>query len=132
MQKAAVPLVQMEVADREARALQRAFRAKRERMLEGLESLGIRVDLPPQGGFYCWGDTSRLKGGLDRSTELFRAGLEEGVIVVPGTFFDINPAHRRPGRAGRFDRHARFSFGPSMNVVERGLAGLARAIQRRS
>jgi hypothetical protein len=129
LQRSAVGLLQREVADREARALQRSFRVKRERMIEGLESLGIRVNLAPQGGFYCWGDLSRLPGGLDNAMELFRRALDEGTIVVPGNFFDINPAHRRSGRPGRFDRYARFSFGPSLEVVERGLRGLQRTIQ---
>lgn len=129
LQRSAVGLLQREVADREARALQRSFRVKRERMIEGLESLGIRVNLAPQGGFYCWGDLSRLPGGLDNAMELFRRALDEGTIIVPGNFFDINPAHRRSGRPGRFDRYARFSFGPSLEVVERGLRGLQRTIQ---
>ncbi len=129
LQRSAVGLLKREVADAEARALQRAFRVKRERMIEGLESLGIRVNLAPQGGFYCWGDLSRLPGGLDNAMELFRRALDEGTIVVPGNFFDINPAHRRSGRPGRFDRYARFSFGPSLEVVERGLRGLQRTIQ---
>ena len=129
LQKAAIPLVSREHSDAEARALQRAFRAKRQRMLEGLESLGVRVDLPPQGGFYCWGELSRLPQGLRTGRELFRAALDEKVIVVPGEFFDIDPGQRRPNRPSRFDRYARFSFGPTMDTVERGLAGLARVVE---
>lgn len=129
MQRAAVPLVRRELADQEARALQRTFRTKRQRMLEGLEELGVMVNLPPQGGFYCWGDLSRLPAPLDTGMGLFRAALEHKVIVVPGDFFDINPGRRRPGRTSRFARYARFSFGPSLEVVERGLAGLRRAVQ---
>ncbi|MCP4807974.1 MAG: pyridoxal phosphate-dependent aminotransferase [Proteobacteria bacterium] len=129
MQRAALPLLAREVADAEAHALQRAFRAKRSRMLEGLEALGIRVDLAPQGGFYCWGELSRLPEGLRTGMDLFRAGLDQGVIVVPGEFFDIDPGHRRPDRASRFARFARFSFGPSMVTVERGLKSLERTIR---
>jgi len=128
LQKASIPLVSREVADAEARALQKTFRAKRQRMLEGLEALGVRVDLPPQGGFYCWGELSRLPGGLRTGRELFRAALSEKVIVVPGEFFDIDPGQRRPARPSRFDRYARFSFGPSADTVERGLAGLSRLL----
>ena len=46
------------------------------------------VNLPPQGGFYCWGDLRRLPAGLDTGMGLFRAALAEKVIVVPGEFFD--------------------------------------------
>ncbi len=132
MQRAAVPLLERSVADREAAALQQCFRAKRRLMLEGLERLGIQVLLPPQGGFYGWGDLSRLPAPMSYGMGLFRAALEEGVIVVPGEFFDINPGHRRPERPGRYGRFARFSFGPEIEVLERGLAGLERTIRSAS
>ena len=131
MQKAAIGLLQREAADAEARALQATFRHKRQVMLDGLESLGIMVNTPPQGGFYAWGDLSRLPEGLNTGMGLFRKALDEGVILVPGEFFDINPGRRRPNRPGRFEHVARFSFGPSLEVIERGLQGLARAIGRR-
>jgi N-succinyldiaminopimelate aminotransferase len=98
-------------------------------MLRGLEALGIRVDLAPQGGFYCWGDLSDLPAPLNSGMGLFRAALEEQTIVVPGEFFDIDPGKRRPNRPGRFAGYARFSFGPSMETIERGLAGLERTLR---
>ncbi|MEL6350079.1 MAG: pyridoxal phosphate-dependent aminotransferase [Myxococcota bacterium] len=129
MQKAALPLLDPGLADREAQALQRHFRKKRQFMLEGLESLGIIVDLPTQGGFYGWGDLSRLPAHLNTGMKLFRAGLEEGVITVPGEFFDINPGHRRPDRPSRFRQYTRFSFGPDLKTLERGLAALKRTLE---
>jgi aspartate/methionine/tyrosine aminotransferase len=128
MQLAAQPLLDRSIADGEARALQRVFRAKRQRMMEGLERLGILVNHPPQGGFYCWGDLSRLPEGLRDGMSFFRRALEHQVIVVPGEFFDVDPGHRRGGRPSRFRHYARFSFGPSMEVVERGLANLGRML----
>lgn len=130
MQRAALPLLDRAVADAEARAIQRMFRAKRERMIAGLEEIGVQVDLPPQGGFYCWGNLSRLPEGLRTGMELFRAALGEGVIVVPGEFFDVDPGHRRGGRPSRFRHYARFSFGPSPAVLDRGIAGLSRLVKR--
>jgi hypothetical protein len=44
----------------------------------------------------------------------FRAALERHVITVPGEFFDVDPGKRRGGRASRFRRHLRFSFGPPL------------------
>lgn len=129
MQLAALPLLDPAVADGEAAAIQRAFRAKRQRMVEGLEDLGIRVDLPPQGGFYCWGDLSRLPEGLNTGMSFFRRALEERVICVPGDFFDIDPGQRRKVRPSRFRSYTRFSFGPSMDVIERGIEGLGRVIK---
>ena len=128
MQLAARPLVERALADQEARALQACFRVKRRRMIEGLEALGIRVDPPPQGGFYCWGDLRRLPEGLRDSMAFFRRALEEKVIVVPGAFFDVNPGQRRPDRPSRYRHHVRFSFGPELELLERGLAGLARVV----
>ncbi|MFM2162501.1 MAG: hypothetical protein RLZZ383_2013 [Pseudomonadota bacterium] len=128
MQKAAIPLVAREIADAEAQAIQRHFRGKRQRLLEGLEALGIQVHVAPQGGFYVWGDLSRLPAPLNTGMGLFRAALDHGVILVPGEFFDINPGQRRPNRPGRYASFARFSFGPSEEVLSRGLEGLRRTI----
>ncbi|MAY82166.1 MAG: aspartate aminotransferase, partial [Deltaproteobacteria bacterium] len=108
--------------------LQNHFLAKRDRMVSGLKSLGIRVDHAPEGGFYCWGDLSALPDGLNTGMKFFREALEHGVIVVPGEFFDINPGQRRADRPSRFRHHVRFSFGPSMDTIDRGLAGLAKML----
>ena len=128
MQRAALQVVNTEHADLEAKALQNHFLAKRDRMVSGLKSLGIRVDHAPEGGFYCWGDLSALPDGLNTGMKFFREALEHGVIVVPGEFFDINPGQRRADRPSRFRHHVRFSFGPSMDTIDRGLAGLAKML----
>lgn len=121
LQRAAVPLLDRALADAEARAIQASFRHKRQLLLDGLDKLGVQVDAPPQGGFYAWGDLSRLPEGLNTGMGLFRKALEVGVIVVPGEFFDINPGHRRPDRPGRYQQFARFSFGPSEDTLLRAL-----------
>jgi aspartate/methionine/tyrosine aminotransferase len=128
MQRAALKVVNTEHADLEAKALQNHFLAKRDRMISGLGNLGIRVDQPPDGGFYCWGDLSGLPDEINTGMKFFRAALEHGVIVVPGDFFDINPGQRRADRPSRFRHHVRFSFGPSMEIIERGLAGLEKML----
>jgi len=130
MQRAAIPLLGREHADAEARSIQRTFGEKREQMRTGLEALGIEVEPTPAGGFYCWGHLGGLPEGLRTGGELFAAGLDEGVIVVPGRFFDINPGQRRPDRPSRFQPFARFSFGPSAEEIERGLEKLGRIIAR--
>lgn len=60
----------------------------------------------------------------------FRAALDEKVIVVPGEFFDVNPGKRRHGRASRFKGYVRFSFGPSMAVLEKAVGRLERMLAR--
>ena len=131
MQRAAISLLERDAADAEAKSIQETFGRKRKTMVAGLEALGIRVRPEPSGGFYCWGDLQGLPEGLRTGTELFLAGLDEGVIVVPGRFFDVNPGQRRPDRPSRFQSFARFSFGPSLEEIERGLASLGRVVAKR-
>jgi N-succinyldiaminopimelate aminotransferase len=132
LQRAALPLFEPGLVRRELQAIHDSFRPKRERMLQGLQALGIRVDRAPEGTFYVWGDLSGLAPPLNDGMGLFRAALEQRVITVPGEFFDINPGKRRRGRASRFRGHARFSFGPPMDVVERALERLGNVVRVRA
>jgi hypothetical protein len=59
----------------------------------------------------------------------FRAALAHQTIVVPGEFFDINPGKRRAERPSRFRHHCRFSFGPDLATIERGLDNLRRMLR---
>ena len=128
MQRAAAKVVRTDLADQEAASIRRAFAPKREAMLDGLRKLGVEVEPDPAGGFYCWGNIAGLPESVNTGMRLFEAGLGEGLVVVPGSFFDINPGQRRSDRPSRFRRYARFSYGPSMEVVERGLDKLRRVI----
>ena len=132
LQRAALPLFEPGLVQRELQAIHDAFRPKRERLLTGLQALGIRVDRVPEGTFYVWGDLADLPPPLNDGMGLFRAALEQRVITVPGEFFDINPGKRRRGRVSRFRGHARFSFGPSMDVVERALERLGSVVRARA
>ena len=132
LQRAALPLFEPGLVQRELQAIHDSFRPKRERLLQGLQALGIRVDRAPEGTFYVWGDLAGLAAPLNDGMGLFRAALEQRVITVPGEFFDINPGKRRRGRASRFRGHARFSFGPSMEVVERALERLGNVVRARA
>ena len=128
IQVAAVKLITKEIATQEAMAIQKSFSAKREYMLKELHALGITVDTPPKGAFYCWGNLKGLPAEVDTGMKLFQKSLQEKVIVVPGHFFDINPGGRRPLGMGKYDQYARFSFGPSMDELKRGIEGLRRAV----
>ena len=132
LQRAAVALFERSHVERELAAIHAAFRPKRERLLEGLRALGVRVEPAPEGTFYVWGDLSGLPPPLSEGMALFRAALEHQVITVPGEFFDVNPGKRRRGRASRFRNHARFSFGPPMDVVERALERLGALVRARA
>ncbi len=121
LQRAAIPMLTPEHVIAETNAIQKVFREKRDRMMSRLERLGVRFDRVPDGTFYCWGNVQSLPPPWNDGMGFFRAALAAKVITVPGEFFDINPGKRRSGRASRFKHYVRFSFGPSMDMVERAL-----------
>jgi aspartate/methionine/tyrosine aminotransferase len=124
MQRAAIPLLELEAAKAETAAIQSTFSRKRALMIEGLRKLGVSIDVEPEGTFYVWGSVAELPEGLNDGASFFRAALDHKVIVVPGQFFDVNPGKRRHGRSSRFARHLRFSFGPGEDVLARALRRL--------
>jgi aspartate/methionine/tyrosine aminotransferase len=130
LQRAAVPLLAEDHVVTETKAIQAAFRPKRDYLLSQLQRLGVRVDRAPDGTFYVWGCVEDLPPPLNDGMGFFRAALEEKVIVVPGEFFDVNPGKRRHGRASRFKGYVRFSFGPAMGVLEKALARIERLVAR--
>jgi len=130
LQRAAIPLLEDAHVIAETNAIQSSFRAKRDRLIAGLERLGIGIDAPPEGTFYVWGKVDGLPAPLDDGMGFFRAALEKQVIVVPGEFFDVNPGKRRSQRASRFRRHVRFSFGPAMASIETALGRLETLLKR--
>lgn len=120
LQRAAIDLLTEEHVNAETAAIGRVFANKRAVLLDRLKQLGIRVDLPPAGTFYIWGDLAALPEPYNDGMGFFRAALNHKVIVVPGEFFDVNPGKRRGPHRSRFRQHARFSFGPSLDTLIRG------------
>ncbi|HEX9102397.1 MAG TPA: pyridoxal phosphate-dependent aminotransferase, partial [Polyangia bacterium] len=129
LQRAAVPLLEHEHVVKETRAIHDVFRKKRDRMLAGLEQLGVRFDRVPDGTFYCWGNVVDLPPPLNDGMGFFRAALPHKVITVPGEFFDVNPGKRRRGHGSRFATYVRFSFGPSAPTIERALERIGELIK---
>jgi aspartate/methionine/tyrosine aminotransferase len=130
LQQAALGVLTAEHARKEAEAIRKSFGRKRALMLEGLRSIGVRFEREPDGTFYAWGNLSGLPEPLSSGEGLFRAALNEKVIVVPGHFFDVDPGRRRGGRASRFRQHARFSFGPSEAVLATAVARLKALVEK--
>lgn len=54
------------------------------------------------------------------SQTFFEELLKEKTIVIPGIFFDINPAHRRNLFNSPCHQFVRISFGPPMEDLDRG------------
>ena len=132
MQRAAVGLLTPDHVERETAALRDAFRQKRDRMVAGLRSAGVRFDCEPEGTFYAWGDLSGLPDPINTGMSFFKAALKKKVITVPGTFFDVDPGQRRIGRASRFRHHMRFSFGQSSERIDLALSRIQELVMEAS
>lgn len=127
LQRAAIDLLAPKTAEREIAAIKTEFGRKRDYLLGELARLGLRVEAEPQGTFYVWASLAGLPEKLRDAMAFFERALQEKVIVVPGAFFDVNPDRRRPHCC--YQDHVRLSFGPDMDVLERGVAGLERMLE---
>lgn len=130
MQRAAAQVLQPAIADQETNAVRQAFARKRNLMLDSLRSLGVRIDHAPLGTFYMWGDISGLPAPFNDADELFRAALQQRVMLVPGRFFDVNPGATRPTDPA-YRHWMRFSFGPPEDNVRAGLERLRAVVRGR-
>ena len=127
-QRLAIKALDPERAEEETTAVRRLFARKRNVMLEGLESIGIRCEHPPRGTFYVWADLSGLPKPLNDAEAFFKAGLERKVVTLPGRFFDVNPGGTHPPLK-ELKKWVRFSFGPSEDKITTGLERLAEMIE---
>lgn len=130
LQSAMIPYFEPSIVLENQKVLQQTFMHKRDFTLQKLAGMGISVPTIPQGSFYCFANLQNLPAALRDGIAFFEAGLEQKVITVPGVFFDVNPGKRRNN--ARFTEFARISFGPSMPVLERGLAALEGVIAAHS
>jgi aspartate/methionine/tyrosine aminotransferase len=127
-QTATLDLLRPDFARQETLAIQKHFRKKRFYVLERLKKMGIGVDVEPAGTFYVWANLERLPAPIHDGMDLFREGLKEKVITIPGIFFDVNPDKRR--FHARYEHYLRISFGPEMEKLEIGLDALERVIRK--
>lgn len=121
LQRAVIPLLDPNVADQEARAIQKVFGEKRAYMLRRLEQIGLEVARAPRGAFYCFANLEQLPEPLRDGMAFFRALLDNQVICVPGSYFDVDPGRRREHIPSRLQGWVRLSYGPDMATLERGL-----------
>ncbi|KAL1957783.1 hypothetical protein VTO42DRAFT_5501 [Malbranchea cinnamomea] len=135
-QEAAIPMLEPSLVRAEMKALQLHFREKRDYVLTRLREIGFQIKKVPQATFYIWLDLTSLDPPLPPSARIsdglnfFNALLNEKVIVVPGIFFDLNPAKRRDLFDSPCHHFVRLSYGPKMEVLKRGLDGIERVIRR--
>lgn len=95
-------------------AMRREFEARRNRMYEGLQALGLPCP-HPQGAFYVFPSVAHT--GMDGATFCARVLEEEHVVCVPGDAFGAPEC-------------VRFSYATSRATIEKGLAALARFLER--
>ena len=55
--------------------------------------------------------------------------VKHKVIIVPGVFFDINPRHIRNLKKSKCISFVRFSYGPAMENLEKGLNQIGQMIE---
>lgn len=130
-QEAAVKMLEPSLVHSEMVALQTHFLHKRDYVIGRLRGMGFPVKDVPTSTFYVWLDLSCLQDlGIGDGLNFFQACLEERVIVVPGIFFDLNPAKRRDLFDSPCHHFVRLSYGPKMEVLEKGLDGMERVIKK--
>lgn len=132
LQVAAIPLLSPQRVKQDTLALQQHFHQKRDHVLSRLTSMGLHVPTPPTSTFYIWLDLSQLPAPLDSGFVFFEALLREKVIVTPGSFFDLNPAHRRNLFDSPCQHFVRLSYGPALEELDRGAFLRAPSAERRT
>ncbi|MGP9498638.1 aminotransferase class I/II-fold pyridoxal phosphate-dependent enzyme [Halomonas sp. AOP43-D1-4] len=91
---------------------------RRQVLLDGLATLGLAPDLPPQGAFYVWLDISHYS----RDSQAFCERLleEENVAITPGIDFAV--------RGG--EHHVRIAFTNDVARLEEAVARITRFVGR--
>ncbi|RVX67524.1 hypothetical protein B0A52_08877 [Exophiala mesophila] len=139
-QEAAVAMLDPPKVKAEMKALQTHFKMKRDYVLKRLSEIGFTQgdQSVPDSTFYIWLDLTTLRPPLPQNSALdlsnglafFDALLQEKTIVVPGIFFDLNPAKRRDLFDSPCHHFVRISYGPKLEVLKLGLDGIERVVKR--
>ncbi|EQL01650.1 hypothetical protein G6O67_005944 [Ophiocordyceps sinensis] len=129
-QEAAIPMLEPTLVQNEMVHLQRHFRDKRDFVVKRLREMGFSIKYVPDSTFYLWLNLEGLPDSISDGLNFFQACLEEKVIVVPGIFFDLNPARRRDLFDSPCHHFVRFSYGPRMDVLRMGLDGIERVVNK--
>ena len=126
-------------------ALQVHFKKKRDHVLKRLGAMGLKVAVIPHATFYIWLDLEGLPSPLNKSVPrqrvayglltrntsgltFFEELLKHKTIVVPGIFFEINPAHRRDLFKSPCHHFVRISIGPPLQDLDMGAYSITMSI----
>lgn len=127
IQVAALPLLTTDNLYQETVAIHHRYKAKRDYLHQQLNTMGLDHSLPA-GAFYIWVNLNKLKEPINDGYIFFKECLKEKVIVVPGEYFDLRPNISL--EENLYHHYIRLSFSPSLEVLKRGVAGMARVISR--
>lgn len=97
--------------------------------LRELSALGIAVEWKPTATFYVWADLSALPHPINDSLVFLEEAVRHKVICVPGVFFDINPRGTRNMAKSKCISFVRFSYGPPMEHLEKGIDQIGKMIK---
>lgn len=131
-QEAAVAMLEPDKVRNEMKALQTHFRDKRDYVIKRLTEIGFTFNErnTPQSTFYIWLDLSGLPVAINDGLNFFQQLLKEKTIVVPGIFFDLNPSKRRDLFDSPCHHFVRFSYGPRMDTLKKGLDAIERVVNK--
>ncbi|SMP16989.1 Aspartate/methionine/tyrosine aminotransferase [Desulfurobacterium pacificum] len=90
----------------------KVFEKRRNLMLKGIQELGFKVPVKPEGAFYIYADCSKFSN--DSYSFTSRILEKAGVAITPGIDFGENET----------DRFVRFSYCTDENKIEKGLEKL--------
>merc|ERR1711974_44644 len=122
-------LLDPEFVKADATALQIHFKHKRDTVVARLKEIGFKIDAEPHGTFYIWANLENFPAPLNNGMQFFETALLSKVICVPGIFFDVNPGKRRELFNSPYHHYVRFSCGPPLEVLVRGLDSLEKMIK---
>jgi N-succinyldiaminopimelate aminotransferase len=131
LQRAVIDVIEPRRAEQETEAMRATFKVKRDLMVRRLKEMGIGLDREPDGTFYVFGSVAGLRPPLNDGFAFFRRALEYKVLTVPGEFFAVNPGNRHPV-SSVCSSFVRFSFGPPLATIEKGLDRLEKMIVKDS
>jgi aspartate/methionine/tyrosine aminotransferase len=121
LQRLSLPLMDLDFIRKDAWALQRHFREKRDFLLSKLADMGILVKWKPTATFYVWADLSHLPPPLNDCLVFLEECVKHKVVCVPGVFFDINPRGICNIQRSKCISNVRFSYGPPFENLKKGM-----------
>jgi aspartate/methionine/tyrosine aminotransferase len=119
IQEFATSMINPSTASKEAKVISDLFKLKRDYLIKELTEIGFVIPNKVNGAFYLWCRLDNLKPELRDGINFTQIALQNKLISIPGEYFDINPDAKR--QTTKFQNYIRFSYGPSMEVMERGI-----------